>query len=102
MPADNTDDWWNSASPIWLETPPTDKMEYRIMRAQKTATTGSPGFVIQWKVWQTFSTLAARDTAIKALVKAHPKWRLKATQGNPYLERLGGTLPVSGINIEGK
>jgi hypothetical protein len=95
---DKTDNWWDPAPAFWLENPPKDKMEYRIMRSQKTVTEGSPGFTIQWKPWQVFDTAAARDAALVKLNKEHPMWRLKATQGNPYLERLGGPLPAPGIN----
>lgn len=99
--ADLTDDWWDPAPAVWYGPEPMNKTEYRIMRASKVPTYGSPGFLIQWKVYQTFSTKTTRDTALTSLNKAHPKWRLKAAEGNPYLEALGygGTsLPKEGIN----
>jgi hypothetical protein len=98
---DNTDPWWDATPPIWFETPPKNETEYRILRASKTPCTGSPGFIVQWKIYSTYSTSRTRDTALTKLNKDHPKWRLKASSGNPYLEKLGfggQALPLEGIN----
>ncbi len=98
--ADQTDDWWDPAAPFWSMTPPVNKTEYRILRAEKKPVPGSPGFLVQWLVYQRFTSKSARDAAITKMNKEHPKWRLKASEGNPYIEALGygGPLPVSGIN----
>lgn len=96
----HTDDWWSPTEPFWFEDPPQNKIEYRIMRAKKVVSDSSPGFTIQWVKYKTFSTSRARDNELSKLNKENPKWRLKATQGNPYLERLGfpNGLPAEGIN----
>ena len=99
MAVDQTDDWWDPAPAFWSTTPPLDKVEYRILRAEKKPVSGSPGFLVQWKIYQTFTSKTTRDAALTKMNKDHPKWRLKASEGNPYIERLGygGPLPVSGI-----
>ena len=97
-PVNNTDDWWDDADAFWVENPPENKIEYRIMRAQKVTTTGSPGFVIQWKLWKVYDKKTDRDSAIEKLAKDNPKWKLKIDEGNPYLERVGSPIPKEGIN----
>jgi hypothetical protein len=96
---DNTDDWWDDKPAFWSGVPPQNKMEYRILRAKKESTFGSPGFTVQWVVFAVYDTKRKRDSALSALTKAHPKWRLKASQGNPYLEALGFPMPTEGINL---
>ena len=98
VPVDNTDDWWTSKQATWIEAPPIDRQEYRIMRAKKTNVEGAPGFIVQWHVWARYSTKSGRDAELAKLSKAHPKWRLKAAEGNPYYERLGYVMPKEGIN----
>lgn len=96
---DQTDDWWDSSLPIWYGDAPKNAIEYRILRAQKTPCEGSPGFIVQWVIYQTFDNQKDRDSMLKTLNNNHPKWRIRASEGNPYLERLGiSKLPTEGIN----
>lgn len=95
---DYTDDWWDEKEAFWVESPPKDKLEYRIYRAQKLPTFGSPGFIVQWRIYQVFDSEKERDAALRNINRDHPSWRLKAGEGNPYLERLGINIPEKGIN----
>lgn len=88
--ADMTDDWMNPQTSYFVPTKePKNATVYRILRQKRVICFGNPGSIVEWRVYETFDTAGKRDAQLAKLRKEHPMWRLEATEGNPYFERLG-------------